>query len=100
MLTDVATPGDRNVIKKQAETILKYKYIIIEIQSTWSVRAKVILVRVMKGATGTISESLRQYLSNIPGKREIRKLKKSHIGHYTHIAESANIKVRSISRAK
>ena len=31
MLTDVAIPGDRNVIKKQAEKILKYKDLIIEI---------------------------------------------------------------------
>jgi len=31
MLTDVAIPGDRNVIKKEAEKILKYKGLIIEI---------------------------------------------------------------------
>jgi len=31
MLTDVAVPGDINVIKKEAEKILKYKYLIIEI---------------------------------------------------------------------
>ena len=32
MLIDVAIPGDRNVIKKEAEKILKYKYLIIEMQ--------------------------------------------------------------------
>jgi len=32
MLTDVAIPGDRNVIKREAERILKYKNLIIEIQ--------------------------------------------------------------------
>jgi hypothetical protein len=32
MLTDVAISGDRNVIKKVAEKILKYKDLIIEIQ--------------------------------------------------------------------
>jgi len=31
MLIDVAIPGDRNVIKKEAEEILKYKDFIIEI---------------------------------------------------------------------
>jgi hypothetical protein len=31
MLVDVAIPGDRNVIKKEAEKILKYKDLIIEI---------------------------------------------------------------------
>jgi hypothetical protein len=58
---DVAIPGDRNVIKNEAEKILKYKDLIIEIQRMWNVKAKVIPVII--GATGTISKSLRQYLS-------------------------------------
>ena len=32
MMIDVAIPGDRNVIKKEAEKILKYKDLTIEIQ--------------------------------------------------------------------
>ena len=32
MIIDVAIPGDRNVIKKEAEKILKYKDLTIEIQ--------------------------------------------------------------------
>jgi len=37
---------------------------------------------VIVGVIGTISKSLRQYLSNIPEKDEIKKLQKnSHIGH-------------------
>jgi hypothetical protein len=35
MLRDVAVPGDRNVIKKEAEKILKYKDLIMEIQRMW-----------------------------------------------------------------
>jgi len=31
MLIDVAVSGDRNVIKKKVEKILKYKYLTIEI---------------------------------------------------------------------
>ena len=54
MLIDVAIPGDRNVIKKEAEKILKYKDLIIEIQRMWNVKAKVIPVII--GATGTISK--------------------------------------------
>jgi hypothetical protein len=38
MLIDVAIPGDRNVIKKEAEKILKYKDLITEIQRTWNVK--------------------------------------------------------------
>jgi len=43
MLIGVAISGDRNVIKKEAEKILKYKEILIEIQRTWNVKAEVIL---------------------------------------------------------
>jgi hypothetical protein len=31
MLTDVAIPGEKNVIKKEAEEILTYKDLILEI---------------------------------------------------------------------
>ena len=65
-LVDVAIPGDRNVIKKIAEKILTCKDLIIEIQRMWNVKAKVIPV--LMGATGTVSESLRQYLSYMPRK--------------------------------
>jgi hypothetical protein len=61
------------------------------------VKAKVIPVREITGATGTISESLTQYLSNIPRKHEIKELQKiSHTGHCTHNMESANVKVQNI----
>jgi hypothetical protein len=69
MFIDIAVPGDRNVIKKEVEKILKYKDLIIDIQRMWNMKAKVILVII--GVTGTISKSLRHYLSNIPGKHEI-----------------------------
>jgi hypothetical protein len=38
MLIDVPTPGDRNVIKKEAETILNYEDLITEIQRMWNVK--------------------------------------------------------------
>ena len=83
MLIDAAIPGDRNVIKKEAEKILKYKDLIIEIQRTWNVKAKVIPVTI--GVTGTISKSLRQYLSNIPGKHKIEEIQKSAILGTAHV---------------
>jgi len=42
MLIDVASPGDRNVIKKEKKKILKYKDLIIEIQCMWNVKTRVI----------------------------------------------------------
>jgi hypothetical protein len=41
----------------------------------WNVKATVIPV----GSTGTISKSLGQYLSNIPGKHEIEELQKTAV---------------------
>ena len=73
--------------------ILKCKEIIIEIQRMWNLKSKVIPVIIR--ATGTISESLRQNLSNILGKHEIKQLQKcSHIVHCIQTAGSANAKVK------
>ena len=56
----------------------------------WNVKAKVIPVII--GATGTISNSLAQNLSNIPGKHEIKERQKNtRIGYCTHTTESANV---------
>ena len=77
MLTEVATSGDRNVIKKEAEKILKYKFLTTEIQRMLNVKTKVIPVIIV--ATGTISKLFRKYVSNIPGKREDKELQKTII---------------------
>ena len=44
ILIDVAISGDRNVIKKEVDKILKYKVLITEIQCMWNVVKKVIPV--------------------------------------------------------
>ena len=74
MLIDVTFLGDSNVIKKKAKKSSKNKDLIIEIQRMWNVQEKVISV--VRGATGPISKSLRQYLSNIPGEHEIKEIQK------------------------
>jgi hypothetical protein len=83
MLIDVAISGDRNVIKKEAKKILKYKDLTIEIQRMWNVKATVIPVII--GATGTISKSLKKYVSGIPGNHEVRELQKTAILGTAHI---------------
>jgi hypothetical protein len=75
MLIDVAISGDRNVTKKEAEKILKYEDLTIEIQRMWNAKSK--LIPVIIGATGTVSESFRKYVSNIPGKHEVKELQKT-----------------------
>jgi len=74
MLIDVAISGDRNVIKKQTEKILKYKDLTIEIQRMWNVKTKVIPVII--GATGTISKSFTKYVGNVPRKHENKNYRK------------------------
>ena len=83
MIIDVAISGDRNVIKKEAEKVLKYKDLTIEIQRMWNVKTKVIPVII--GTTGTISKSFRKYVSNIPGNHEVKELQKTAILGTAHI---------------
>jgi hypothetical protein len=83
MLIDVAIPGDRSVIRKEAEKILKYKDLAIEIQRMWNVKTNVIPVIIW--ATGTISTSFRKYLSNVPGIHEVKELQKTAILVTAHI---------------
>jgi RNase P/RNase MRP subunit POP5 len=49
-------------MKKEAEKILKCKDLTMKIQRMWNVKARVIMVKT--GVTGTITKSLRQYMSN------------------------------------
>ena len=83
MLIDVAISGDRNMIKKEAEKILKYKDLTIEIQCMWKVKTRVMPVII--GATGTISKSFRKYISNIPGNHDVKELQKTTILGTAHI---------------
>jgi len=77
MLIDVVISGDRNVIEKEAEKILKYKDLTIEIQRMWKLKTRVIPVIIV--ATGTISKSFKKYVSYIPGNHEVKELQKTGI---------------------
>jgi len=49
----------------------------------WNVKTKV--TPVILGATGTISKSFRKYVSNIPGKHEVKELQKTATLGTAHI---------------
>jgi hypothetical protein len=83
MLIDVAVPGDRNVIQKEAEKILKYSDLTKEIQRMWNIKTRVIPVII--AATGTISKSFRKYVSTIPGNHGVKELQKTDILGTAHI---------------
>jgi hypothetical protein len=57
LLIDVAISSDKNIIQKEAEKKLKYKYLSIEIQRMWNM--KYFVIPVIIGATGIVSKSLQ-----------------------------------------
>jgi hypothetical protein len=59
--TTTTTTNNNNVIKNEADKVLKYKDLTREIQRMWNVKTNVIPVII--GATGTISKSFRKYLT-------------------------------------
>ena len=70
-------------LRKEAEKILKYKDLTIEIQRMW--KAKTRMIPVIIGATGAISKSFRKYISNIPGNHQVKELQKTAILGTAHI---------------
>jgi len=75
--------NNNNNNNEEAKKILKYEDLTIEIQRMWNVKTKVIPVII--GTTGTISKSFRKYVSNIPGKHEVKELQKTTILGTAHI---------------
>jgi hypothetical protein len=63
LLTEIVILGNRNVIKKETEKVLTYGFITVETQRMWNLK----MIPVIIGATGTVSESFRIYLINVPG---------------------------------
>jgi hypothetical protein len=49
----------------------------------WNIKTRVIPI--ITGATGTISKSVRKYVSNIPGNNEVREIQKKAILGTAHI---------------
>jgi hypothetical protein len=100
MLIDFTISGDRNVIKKVDEKILRYKDLAIEIQRKWNI--KTIVIPVTIGATGTISKSFRKYLSNILGKHDFNELQKTAVlgTAHVHTSERSSVRLQNIQLEK
>jgi len=69
----------------QGTSIIIIMIRIIIIISMWNVKTKVIPVIQVIGATGNISNSSRKYVSNIPGKHEVKEPQKTAILGTAHI---------------
>jgi len=79
----VAISGDGNVNKKEAEKILKHKDLTIYTERMRSLKTKVIPV--LNGEIGSTSKSFRKYLSNMPGKHEVKELQKTAVLGTAHV---------------
>jgi hypothetical protein len=98
MLIDVAYSGDRNVIKKEAEQILKYKDLAID-------TARVECINKSDTSNNKGNWNHLKIIQKIPeqhtGKaRNQGTTENSHIGHCTHTSESTNVKVQNIQHGK
>jgi hypothetical protein len=88
LLIDVAIPSDKNVLQKEAENKLKYKYLSIEIKRMWNM--KCFVLPVINGATGIVSKSL-QKISGNNNRTTLNRFftKNCHTRNITHHKESA-----------
>ena len=82
-LINVVIPSDRNVVQKEAEKMLKYKSLCIDIQRMWN--PKCAIIPVVIGATGIVTRSLRKNSEAVVGKHSIDFLQKIAILGTSHI---------------
>jgi fructose-1,6-bisphosphatase/sedoheptulose 1,7-bisphosphatase-like protein len=69
--------------EKEAEKMLKYKNLGIEIQRMWNLKCTIIPLII--GATGIVTKSLRKNLEAIPGKLSIHSLQKTAVTGTSHM---------------
>ena len=87
MFIDVAIPACRNVVKKEAEKIVKYRDLEIEIQKSWNL-AKISTIPVIVGALGTTCVSISEYIKSISPNIEFRIIQKTALLGTAHILRS------------
>lgn len=86
-LIDVSVPSDYNIITKEAEKLLKYKDLAIEIQRMWKTKVKI--VPIIIGSTGYVGKNFKQYLESIPGTHDEKQLQKTTVLGTAHIIRKA-----------
>lgn len=87
LIIDVAIPSDRNIVKKEAEKVLKYKSLLIEVQRMWNVKANIIPIVI--GATGFVTTNMKKHLEKIPGKHSYGEIQKTVVLGTAHILRRA-----------
>jgi hypothetical protein len=89
IIIDVAIPADRNVIQKETGKKLKYKSLCIERQRMWNM--KFMIIPVVIGATGIVTNVLKKNLEAMPGKHLRFTTNDSCSWNITHNKESTTV---------
>jgi len=97
VLIDAAISGDRNVIKKEAERIIKYKNLTRDSQHMWNVNTKVIPIII--GANGTKDHSGNNR-APFGRARNQGTTENCHIEHCSLSSGSTDIKVQNVYHGK
>lgn len=82
-LIDVAIPADHNLIQKEAEKMLKYRDLSIEISRMWDMRTEI--VPIIIGALGAIPKTLNKNISKVPGQIKTQELQEATLYSTAHI---------------
>ena len=76
-IIDFVIPDDQNIAIKEQEKIEKYQDLRIELQKVWNV--KVVVIRVVIGALGTMSKRMHQYIKQIDLPADVISIQKTAI---------------------
>ena len=82
-MIDVSVPADHNVVSKEAEKMLKYKDLAIEVSRMW--HTSVTVVPVIVGALGTTSKEHEKWIEEIPGNASVVEIQRSVLYGSAHI---------------
>lgn len=84
LFIDVSVPVCRNVVRKEAEKIVKYRNLEIEIQKCWDLKT-VRTIPVVIGALGTVCNGISEYLKAISPNIEFGIVQKTALLGTAHI---------------
>ena len=80
---DVSGPACTNVVRKEAEKIVKYRDLEIEVQKYWNL-TKVCTILIVVGALGTTCNGILEYIKSISPKIKFRMIQKTKWKNVAH----------------
>ena len=90
----MAVPVCRNVVRKVAEKIVKYRDLEIEIQKCWNLN-KIETIPVVVGALGTTCCGITEYIKKISPNIEFRIIQKTALLGTAHILRNFLTPIKS-----